>query len=391
MSKQKILYFHHDRGLGGAARSLSFLVAGLDRNRYEPTVCMPDRAHPSLLKMYEATGAEILQEGRLRPFNGSTVALCSTFRARANAFRRLPGTINCARQLVGRLNPDLVHLNSTCLVGAAIGSHLANKKMPVIAHVREPLLTNRWGRFLAAMNRWNVDHFISIDEYGLESLGLKNRDNTTVVSNFVDLEKYVPVDRSTKDEIRKSLGWSPDDVIFLSLSRIADSNGIHELGKRILATNDQLPDSFKFVIAGFSEYNTPYENEARQILSGSQRCSVLDFVTKDEVLKLLNACDVVIAPFKTPHSARSVFEGAAVGKPALVSNEPNLLEMIVPTETGVGFDLQDANSFAQAVAIFDDEELREKMGKSARQFAESKYSQAKNIKQTIAVYQQLLV
>ena len=388
MKKIRILYIHHSIGLGGAPKSLSLLIAGLDKSRFEPIVVMPKRTGNDTVKqMFLDAGARVIEERDVRAFNGSEVAPCKTLMDRAYALLSYNKLVSCTAKLVDDLKPNLVHLNSTCLVGAAKGTHQADKSIPVIAHVREPLLLNWWGRLLAAMNRRHVDHFISIDKYGLDSIGCNTSENGDIVFNFVDLNVF-RTDPDRAIQKRKDLNWQADQIVFLSLSRVSTSNGALDLANLVLSNSDRLHPSAAFAFAGFHEPKTDYAASVAESIGRSSRCIELPF--DPDPVGLIDASDVIIAPFTTPHSARSVFEGAAMGKPAIVSNLPNLCELIQDEKTGLKFDLNNDNSFVEAVNKLCDSELRKYFGDSSVEFAIEKFDQTKNVRRTIDVYQDLL-
>lgn len=387
MKKTKILYIHHAIGLGGAPKSLSFLISGLDPNRFEPYVCMPKRpGNEAVVNMFADAGAQVIEEKDVRPFNGSTVAECSTLKDRAYAVLSYRSTVACAKKVTNQINPDIVHLNSTCIVAAAKGAHQANPSTPVIAHVREPLLQNWWGRMLARMNLRHVDHFISIDKYGLQSIGGDARERGDVVYNFVDRNKFYPDPSKTK-AIEGQHSWN-GKTVFLSLSRIAKFNGTLKLAQMIESLGDRVHPDAHFVFAGFHQPHDEYSKQTAAVIDRLNNCSRLEFVP--DPVSLLQSISVVVAPFLTPHSARSVFEGAAVGKPALVSNLPNLQELIMEGTTGLSFDFNAPSSFVDAVEQLSDPKVREDFGDAAAQFAMETFDQQTNVAKIISIYENLL-
>lgn len=383
---RSILYFHHSIGNGGAPRSLAFLIAGLDRAEFSPIVAMPARTGNDVIKaLFEGAGAKVIEARDIRPFHGSTVAPCVGLKNKAYAVLSYNKTVQCGRDIVESVRPDLVHLNSTCLVGIGKGAHSVSPKIPVLAHVREPLLQNRWGRMLARMNRKHVNWFIGIDRFGLDSIGL-DQSRGTVIYNFVDRKQLRP-DGVTAAAKRSDLGWR-DKVVFLSMSRVAKSNGALELANLVSEVDSQLPSSALFVVAGFDDHPVGYAADAERKLGSIGRCRTLKFQT--DVGPLINAADVIIAPFITPHSARSVFEGAAIGKPSIVSNHPNLRELIDERETGFIFDWDERNSFVEAINRLCESQCRQSMGQAAFKLAEIRFDSQNNVEQTMQVYREML-
>jgi len=159
--KKKILYFHHSIGLGGAPRSLAFLIDALNKDIFEPLVVMPKRDGNDVVKnLFLDAGAQVIEETHIRPFNGVNGCRCDSLKARIHAaLAALPTTL-ATRRLVRRLKPDLVHINTSVLPFAALGAKLSWMGAPIVVHVRESALKNRWGRLLSFFNRQFTDWFV---------------------------------------------------------------------------------------------------------------------------------------------------------------------------------------------------------------------------------------
>ena len=213
------------------------------------------------------------------------------------------------------------------------------------------------------------------------------KSNGTKIYNFIDRTVFSPRS-STRSDDRQNFDFQADDVIFLSLSRVAQSNGALELVKRVIECDQRIPRAAKFVVAGFTENPIGYARETQELMKDNPRFNAMDYVT--DVTALLNASDVVVAPFTTPHSARSVFEGAAMGIPALVSDLPNLTELIDIGKTGLVFDWADQSTFVSTVNQLCEPGLRRTMGDAATDFARTYFDATRNVEKTMEVYRNLL-
>ncbi|TIN21904.1 MAG: glycosyltransferase family 4 protein, partial [Mesorhizobium sp.] len=368
--------------MGGAPNSLATLVAGLDKSEFTPIIVMPKREGNGEVKsLFGDAGALTIEVEAIRPFHGSAVARNNSWKGRAYALASYPLLVSAARQVVSKIKPDIVHLNSTCLVAAAAGAHMESRELPVIAHVREPLLQNWWGRMLALLNRRHVDYFVGIDQAGLSSLG--GNINGSVVRN-----SYEETTSKHDHGYRYSLGFSDSDVLFLSLSRVSESNGPLELAQLISQSDGDLDARAKFVVAGFSPATSRYAEDARALLQANVRSVALEFLPDPG--PILNAADVIIAPFVSPHSARSVFEGAVLGKPAIVTPHPNLLELVEREKTGLVFSLQDRMSFVSAVNTLCDLETRKRLGSAAQSRAKFLFDPRLNNDAMMEIYRHLI-
>lgn len=385
--RMRILFVHHAHDPGGAVRSLAMLVAGLDKQKLEPIVVIPDRPGSDAVRhLLEVAGAKVIAERHVRPFHGSTVVPCATLREKIYSLAGFPLLALLAAKLVRQIRPDIVHLNSTSVIAAAAGVRMSGMRTPVIAHVREPLLSSRWGRLLAALNRKFVDYFVSIDEAGLRSLEPPIV-RGSVIFNFVDATRFRP-DEARRAALRRAQGWNEDDIVFLSLARITPANGALELARFVHAHNDRLNARARFAIAGFEPEGGLYQQQVRDAIARSDRCDAIAFT--HDAAGLIDAADVIVAPFTVPHSARSVFEGAAMGKPALVTRLSNLLELIREGETGFSYDMDCPQELIDAVNRLCDDGTRESLSDAAFRFGVEEFGAEANVARTVAVYHEML-
>jgi glycosyltransferase involved in cell wall biosynthesis len=186
-----ILYVHHRPELGGAPRSLYYLLEALDRNRYAPHVYCPQGPVTDLFREAGAT----VHEGPVAAF---THIWASSYQGRrwlmvgAEA-RRLVPHLRALDALIKRYAFPLVHLNDSPLVAAA---WVARKNgASVVWHVRGALAGEgrdlRSRLLLRTMRRW-ADSVIAINESVADQF--RSLPQLEVVFNSVDLERFAPRD-----------------------------------------------------------------------------------------------------------------------------------------------------------------------------------------------------
>lgn len=375
--------------MGGAPRSLSFLISNLDKTKFKPIVLLADRpANQTVQKLFESVGAEVVLEKHIRPFDGSTVSPCKSLKMAAYYLAGAIPTLLATRKHVKAIKPDLVHLNSSCLFMAAAGVKGADINIKTIVHIREPLQLNWWGNILAVMNRRFADIYISIDRYGLSTMGAKDESCCFVIPNFVDRDVY-KYDSSDRYEIRKQFACGNDDVIFLVLARIAPSNGQRELSEFLANYKHQIPDNARFVVCGFDDQHSEYAIATKAAIAQNNNVFAMRFTSN--IVQLINAADVMLAPFITPHNARMVIEGSAMNKPSLVSCMDNLKEQIEPNQTGFLFNFDNPSNLVDKISIFcRDASLLSRMGNAAGAFAAKNFDDKKNVKHIVEIYQRIL-
>ena len=377
---KKILYIHHGTSEGGAPRSLAFLIEKLDKTKYSPIVlCMKDRKN---IKFFEDVGAKVIYDDSLHPFHGSVVSGMNLRVFLRNILYATP-TFKKAQQYFQEINPDIVHLNSSCLFVFAYASKVVNPNCKVICHIREPLLESYWGSILRYFNNKYVDGFISIDKFDLDNMQVKSA-KSKVIYNFVNTEIY---NSKVKSEcLREELKLSENDVIFLFLGRIIESNGVLEL----ISTCEKyfkVNHNFKFVFVGDkSEDNSKYIKEVRRLIESMENCSLVSF--RSDVPQIIASSDIIICPFTKPHFARSIIEAAAMGKPSIGANIGGVNELIINNETGILFNNE--KELEQAIcSLGNNEELRKEMSFNAEKFAVANFNSSINSKRVVEFYEKI--
>ena len=368
---------------------MSLLIAGLDKQKFDPIVALPDSAgNEPVNELLTAAGAsQVIEDSRIKPFHGSTIAPCHSLKDKVSAILSSKKLALVTRQLVKTHCPDIIHLNSTCLVAAAKAARNINPNIPVIAHVREPLLQNWWGRWLASKNLKHIDHFISIDKAGIESISRNLVPNCDIIYNFVDRAVYRSDPERAKCK-REQVGVSKGRIAFLYLSRVSPSNGALELVQQVERVKEKLDPSALFLIAGFHERRCQYSQNVSNLIAQSEECIELPF--DPDPIALLDAADCVIAPYIRPHSARCIFEGAAMGKPAVGTEIAHLNELVVNGQTGFLYNRLSDSSFLDAVNGLCDDRRRVRFGRRAFEFARENFDLKTNIARIATVYEKLL-
>jgi glycosyltransferase involved in cell wall biosynthesis len=381
--KRRILYVHHSGGMGGAPRSLAFLIKRLDKSIYEPIViCL--WGGPAV-KLFEEAGATVIVDTKLKPFHGTTVSGMNIKIFLKGIIYAYPTYLR-AKKVIKELQPDLIHLNTTCLFMLAKAAKKVSSNLKVITHVREPLLDSLSGKILKYMNHKYVDGYIAIDKYDASKLNIKDR-IAKVVYNFVDFDEYNSEVKS--NVLRKELNISEDSIIFLYLARIAQSNGTLEMVRKCkeIVNNKK---NYHFVIVGdVPEESNEYTIKVRGICDTNSNIHLLKF--RNDIPNVIASSDIMLCPFTKPHFSRAIIEAAAMGKPAIGSNVGGPAELIVHKETGLLFDVNNFDTMLDCInKMASDNEYIKYLGKNAEKFAYDNFNMEKNSKETFKVYDDLL-
>ncbi|MCE7059706.1 glycosyltransferase family 4 protein [Dyadobacter sp. CY343] len=379
--QKKILYVHHSRAVGGAQRSLSFLLDQMDSSKYSISVLCIFKG--KVLELFEAKPIDLIVNDSIFPFHGSTVTGMS-FKIFLSNILRLPSSLIAAYRQIIREKPDILHLNSTSLFVVALAAKIYSKKIKVVCHVREPLLKNSFSAFVIKhMNHLLVDHFIAIDHFTGASMKVKG--NMTVIYNSVDFREYHPLVKSSI--LSNELSLHSESVIFLYLARIVKGNGALELIEAASKLKEEFPQ-FKFVLAGLPE-NTSDTYANRVKLAAKSNNNVYLMPYRNDITNLIASSHVLIVPFTEPHFARSIVEAAAMSKPTIGANVGGVNELIVHGKTGYLYETL-GELVQYCVLLGTSEELRREMGERSVKLAKEIFDSSAATTQVMEVYEQLL-
>ncbi|MRS03390.1 glycosyltransferase [bacterium] len=398
-----VLYIHHSTALGGAPRSLAYLIKELDRDRWRPVVLTPGDGE--VAQMFRDAGADVFFDRRIQSFPGGTSPVNSPLRL-LRAWLRGQQTSEAATEYVRRLSPDVVHLNSTSLFMAARGAREAAPHVRIICHARETLAGGLGTKIIRYMNHRFCDAFIALDTDGLSRLNIQGKE-ARVVPNFVDTSTLASYERKQILKIEHNL--SNDDVVVVFLARICPINGVMEAVRMIRSLPDEfshchffffgytedtasatntssIKDRFKITLKGFWRKVIPsYLTRVRSLAQLSSNIHILPF--NNQILPILGSSDILLCPFTKPHFSRSIVEAAAMGIPSLTADVPSLRTLVDHGRTGWLYFINSRESFEAGLRFLAlDPIIRVNMGNEAKKKAEIHFNNNKNALLTFEIY-----
>lgn len=383
--RHKILYFHHSVSKSGAARSLSFLIESLDKKKYEPIViCRKDKEN---IKLFENAGAKVIMDKRIGPLHGSTVSGMNFIILCSNILKSIP-TYLMSRNYVKKIKPDLININSTCMCLAAMGAKSAFKDIPVLVHVREPLMNNIFGDILKKITYKNVDAYIAIDEYDMKTVAVEPIKDYRVIYNFVDFDQYN--DSIISSCLNQEIGIPKGDIIFLFLGRIIWQNGVLEMIAAFANIYKEYPNYHLVIVGDEQNSKAKYSQEVRKLCKRhNSNTHLLPF--RNDVPDIIASSNVLICPFIEPHFSRSVIEAAAIGVPSIACNIGGVNELIKDGVTGLLFDKSKFQECSEKMILLgENEAYRKKLSKAAVKHARKNFNKTNNAKRTTNFYDEII-
>ena len=398
-----ILYVHHRPELGGAPRSLGYLLESLDRDRFEPHVYCPPGAAAQL---FTDLGAIVHEH----PVAAFTHIWASSYRGRRWLMlgpegRRLIPHLRSLAQVLDEYKFPLVHLNDSPLIPAG---YLARRHgARIVWHVRGALAGGgedfRSRQILRSIGSL-ADSVIAINESVAEHF--RSLPQLTVIHNSVDLERFSPRDVR---QARIEAGLDPDRPTVGFFSYIYPLKGYPEFIETARICADRGSDA-QFIMVGSGVrddafFRTPqgrllsaahfvsnHEQIAHDLARSLELDDVVRFIPFTLHPELLYAAsDVVVSPSQGPELGRSLIEAAATGRPVVASGSLTGGGVVIPGETGLLVPGSDPGAIADAtLELLESPELRREMGLRARAHAEEQFDRVRNGERVQEIYEQVL-
>ena len=236
-------------------------------------------------------------------------------------------------------------------------------------------LSNFFMHYLAKIEKQvaqEADLVVTVSKYSLQKivqLYAVDEQKIRVVPNGVDIQRFKPT--TDHQKVRAELCKNSKHVI-LFVGNLIPRKGLHYLidaAKHVLKENKETA----FVIAG----NGPLKNNLTKY---SQEQGVADKFTflgdvPDNILpQLYNCADIFVSPSIQEGQGISLLEAQATAKPVVAFNVTAITEIIKHKETGLLVE-PDSRQLSTAISsLLADESLRERMGRSGRDFVSKTFS-----------------
>lgn len=201
-----------------------------------------------------------------------------------------------------------------------------------------------------------------------------------VVPNGVDTEAFA---LRPQEEARAAVGL-PEGPLLLCVGRLDREKGFHHA----LAALARL-DGAKLVVVGTGTELEPLQALARD-LGLQERVSFAGAQPQEAIPDYLAAADVFLFPTEREEAAPLVVPQAmSCGVPTIASAIGGITEVIDrPGENGILVPPGDLDALtASASRLLGDAQLRERVGRAARERVEAEYTVGKMVDRTLAVYE----
>jgi glycosyltransferase involved in cell wall biosynthesis len=346
--KHVICYLTESAGdWGGASRVLFSTLRLIDRTRFEPLVLLPSKG-PGL-PLLDQIGVPYVIWGRAHEPKG---------------FVRYALDIASAVRFFRQRRVNVLHINDANYWRPA--EILAAKllRIPVVTHYH--VVVDKPGPFVKYS-----DLIVAVSAFTAEASQPKSMPKA-VVHNSVVLARF-----DQAREIREELGLSSDDVVISFFGQIRDIKGVDLFIRLAHATPGR---SIKFLIVG--ECRDPVrfpgsytEDRLRREIGDDSRIRYMGY--RVDVENVYQASDIVIMPSRggEPFGLITIEAGAS-RRPIVATRDGGIPEVIQHGENGFLVDRDDLGGLVHHTALLiDDRDLRERMGRRAREIVEERFTE----------------
>ncbi len=230
--------------------------------------------------------------------------------------------------------------------------------------------------FLDRFIVWNATHIL-VDGESQRQFLIKNSivkvSNSTVLGkgsiSGVDTNRFVP-NEAVKKEVRKELGFTEKEVVYMFLGRMNKDKGINELAAAFDTLNKKYTNVRLLLVGGDEENMTQMIQQKVDNIE-----AVIFYGVTPTPERLLQACDVFCLPSYREGFGTSVIEASLLEKPIICSDTYGLTETIIENKTGLRHKVADIDSlFNQMEKLAEDSALRDYLGKGGRKYVLDNFS-----------------
>ena len=207
--------------------------------------------------------------------------------------------------------------------------------------------------------------------------------NTYVLHNCIDIDKFnVPISEERKNEIRREMGFCPEDFIVIFCGRLVAQKGVKELIDAVLNIDDP---AIKLLLIGSDDFargdKGKYAQEIKEtVRQNSDKISHLGYIENGLIYQYYQSADMQVIPSTWEEPAGLVvLEGMMSKIPLVITRSGGMVEYvdeeyteIIPNDENIVENIRN-----KILELKKDSGKRERMAEGAykwvRQFTSQKY------------------
>lgn len=198
-------------------------------------------------------------------------------------------------------------------------------------------------------------------------------------SNGIDTNYFDPaqVEWEKKDQIKKELGISSDDFVFIFIGRLVRDKGLNELIEAfdLLSRDSATVSRIKLILVGSYENELdPLKNKTIDSIESNSNIITAGF--QKDVRPYLAISNVLTFPSYREGFPNVVLQAGAMGLPSIVTNINGCNEIVNHNENGIIIPVKNAEALYEAMVKFlQEEKFYQNLRKNARTLIITRYEQ----------------
>lgn len=208
--------------------------------------------------------------------------------------------------------------------------------------------------------------------------GICAKDKAVVIhhgsASGIDLDKF-KIDSSLQNtDVRKKLGISPTDFVFIFVGRIVKDKGVNELISSFVKLHSQI-HSVHLILVGTEERNlNPISNESR--ITIETHLNIHAVGRQSDIRPYLLSSDAFVLPSFREGFGMVLLEAGAMGLPCITTNISGCNEIVIHGENGEIIPPRDENAlFEKMKEWINNPEKVAKMANNSRKLVEDRFDQ----------------
>ncbi len=279
------------------------------------------------------------------------------------------------RRAIEAFQPDVVHIATEATLGLSALRFALKRRLKVVSsfhtnfdqysrHYRVGWARGVIERYLRWFHNRTRETYVpsratirQLEDCGFKRLVLWQRG--------VDAMTFRP-DRPGREDVRRALGWSPDDVAIAYVSRIAPEKNVDYLADALSIVAARRPDT-RILLVG----DGPSRANLERKLGGCAR--FVGYRTGQDLADHYSAADIFAFSSLTETFGNVVLEAMASGLPVVALKAGGVGETVRSGETGILVEPSEPpDRLADALlSLVERRDERMRMARAARQYAES--------------------
>lgn len=372
---KNILFVHASADLYGSDRSLYNLIKNLDKEQYRPFILLPYKGPlMDLLCHVENTEVFVQDFAVLRRKNFCLAGMIGYFVSLLDSVIRI-------RRLIRDNRIEVVYTNTSVVFPGAIAAKLCGIKS--VWHIREILQEKPMiNKFLRTIIDKFSDVIIVNSQATKESVIGKNPQKVKVIYNAIDLSSNIAAD--SKNEFKERYNIKDEELVVGMAGRINRWKGqklFIDMAGEVLGYKKNV----KFVIAGdtFSGEEILLEDLKEYVASKQMKDHIIFTGNIKNMNEFYSALDIFVLPSIKPEPfGLVVLEAMGRGIPVVATNHGGPVEIVDDGEDGFLVDYRDCLQMSKVILkLLDDKNLRDRIGKKAKEKPGRKFSMQKYVSQ----------